>query len=85
MIAERESTKAAIAEDTDNSKISKREENVIRYMSGYVAVKLMKKYRTGNVNDTVKHRWQYFVRVLKEMKCEDQPGCDDTVEDYAKA
>lgn len=25
------------------------------------------------------------MRVLKEMKCEDQLVCDDTVEDYTKA
>ena len=49
------------------------------------AVKLLRKYRKGNVSDTVKHKWQYFVRVLKKMKCEDQSACDDTVEDYAKA
>jgi hypothetical protein len=86
LIAERNSTaKATNSKTTDENIISEREENVVRYMSGYVAVKLLKKYRKGNANGVVKNKWRYFVRVLSEMKCEDQPLCNDTVEDYTKA
>ena len=77
--------KQPIQKTHDDSNISEREENVVRYMSGYVAVKLLKKYRKGNASGAEKNKWRYFVRVLKEMKCEDQPVCDDTLEDYTKA
>ena len=46
MIAERESLKAA---GHGQQQDLRGEKNVIRYMSGYVAVKLLKKYRKGNV------------------------------------
>lgn len=90
LIAERNSVKAAsTSKATDKSNIdiwiSEREENVVRYMSGYVAVKLLKKYRKGNASSAVKNKWRYFVKILSEMKCEDQPLCNDTVEDYTKA
>ena len=86
LIAERNSTKAAATSkitDESNINISKREENVVR--SGYVAVKLLKKYRKGNASSAVKNKWHYFVKILSEMKCKDQPLCNDTVEDYTKA
>ena len=54
-------------------------------MSGYVAVTLLKKYRKGKADSAMKNKWWYFVRVLNAMKCEDQPLCNDTVEDYTKA
>ena len=56
VIAERNSAEATNSKDTDDSNISEREENVIRYTSGYVAVKLLKKYRKGNANGTVKNK-----------------------------
>ena len=37
-------------------------------MSGYVAVKLMKKYRKGSSNKTLKKKWKYFVTVLQDME-----------------
>ena len=46
---------------------------------GYVAVKLLKKYTKRNVNDTLNYEWQYSVRVLKKLKCEHVPACNDTV------
>lgn len=54
-------------------------------MSGYIAVKLMKKYRKGSSNKTLKKKWKYFVSVLQDMESENQPLCDDTIEDYSKA
>ena len=54
-------------------------------MSGYVAVTLLKKYRKGKADSAMKNKWRYFVRVLNAMKCEDQPLCNDMVEDYTKA
>lgn len=48
IIAERNNAKATDSEDTctDDSNISEREKNVVRYMSGYVAVKLLKSKST---------------------------------------
>ena len=62
---------AAGPKDSSDSNISEIEENIVCYMSGYVAVKLLEKYRKGSANSTAKKKWQYFVRVLKEIKCED--------------
>ena len=60
-----------------------REENVLRYMSGYVAVKLLKKYRKGSANTKTKRKWKYFVRVLEEMKSDEQLlNFQDTLDDY---
>ena len=62
-----------------------REENVLRYMSGYVAVKLLKKYRKGSANTKTKRKWKYFVRVLEEMKSDEQLlHFQDTLDDYTK-
>ena len=87
IVAERNSAKTASSRATEGSidTISEREENVVRYMSGYVAVKLLKKFRKGNADTVVKKKWKYFVRILNKMKCEDQPLCNDSVEDYSKA
>ena len=64
--AERNSVKAAAtskATDESNIDISERERRT--YMSGYVAVKLLKKYRKGNASSAVKNKWHYYVRTLK--------------------
>ena len=65
-------------------KLSVREENVIYYMSGFVAVKLMKKYQHPITNPELSSKCLYFVGVLREMKAEEQPLCDDTMVDYSR-
>lgn len=86
MIKQRSTTAAGPTKD-DDIKLSEREENVVRYMSGYVAVKLLKKYRRKSSSATLinKKKWKYFVSVLEKMKCESQPLCDDTFEDYSRS
>ena len=61
------------------------EENIVRYMSGYVVVKLLKKYRKGSSSEELKKKWKSFERVLQSMKYEDQPECEDTIDDYSRA
>ena len=65
-------------------KLSVREENVIYYMSGFVAVKLIKKYQHSSSNPELSSKCSYFVGVLREMKAEEQPLCNDTMVDYSR-
>ena len=60
------------------------ESNAIRYMSGYVGVSLLKKYRRSSKNPQLKLKWDLFVRVLKGMCATDQPGEPDSILDYSK-
>ena len=93
MISQRNATHRTNSEATtmkdSNIKLSEREENVVRYtcMSGYVVVKLLKKYRNRSSNARRNTKWKSFVRVLEKMQAESQPlyGDIDTVEDYSKA
>ena len=60
------------------------ESNAVRYMSGYVAVSLLKKYRKPTKQPQVKVKRALFVRVLSRMKAVDQPGEPDSVLDYTR-
>ena len=61
------------------------ESNAIRYMAGYVAVHLLKKYNKMTKNAQLKVKRNYFVRVLKGMKATDQPEVAvDSVLDYTR-
>ena len=65
--------------------LSLREENVVYYMSGFVAFKLTKKYQQSISDPELKAKRKYFIWVLGGMKAEQQPPCDDTVEEYSRA
>ena len=69
----------------DDPKLSEHEDNVVYYMSGFVAFKLMRKYRKSSTDPELQTKWRYFVSVLEKMKAEEQVPCDDTVEDYCRA
>ena len=58
------------------------ESNAVRYMSGYVAESLLKKYRKPTKQPQLKVKWAFFVRVLTGMKAVDQPGEPESVLDY---
>jgi hypothetical protein len=60
------------------------ESNAVRYMAGYVAIKLLKKYQkpTKHPDLTVKH--QVFVKVLREMQAANQPEDVHTLSDYTR-
>ena len=60
------------------------ESNAVRYMSGYVAVSLLKKYSKPTKHPQLKVKRALFVRVLTEMKAVDQPGEPESVLDYTK-
>lgn len=48
------------------------ESNAVRYMSGYVAHKLMKRFRRKWKNEAVRKKYDYFVRVLERMRANHQ-------------
>lgn len=60
------------------------ESNGIRYMAGYVANKLLKKNRKQSKHQKVQLKRGLFVRVLKGMKADNQPGEPDTLFEYTK-
>ena len=59
------------------------ESNAIRYMAGYVAVKLLKKYRCTYKNEKVLFKHKLFVQTLEKMRAYQQPGDPDTVLEYS--
>ena len=58
--------------------------NAIRYMSGYAAISLLKKYRKSTKHPKLKVKWEQFVHVLTGMKAVDQPGEPGSLLDYTK-
>ena len=60
------------------------EGNAIRYMSGCVAVNLLKKYRRPTKQPLVKEKRELFVHVLDGMRAVDQPGEPESVLEYTK-
>ena len=68
---------------TDDSLIV-REENVVRYMSGYVAFHLLSKYRKSTSDPELQSKWKYFTSVLEGMKTKEELPCNDSIEDYSR-
>ena len=68
----------------DNDSLSVREENVVRYMSGYVAFHLLNKYRKSTSDPELHSKWKYFTSVLECMKTKEELPCNDSVEDYSR-
>lgn len=61
------------------------ETNAVRYMAGYVAVSLLKRYNKPTKHVQLKIKRNYFVQVLKGMKATDQPEMvGDSVVDYSR-
>ena len=52
--------------------------NAIRYMAGYVAVKLLKKYRKAAKHPRLQLKRRLFVTVLVDMRASNQPGDPDS-------
>lgn len=59
------------------------ESNAIRYMAGYVAIKLLKKYRKGSKNTAVNFKHKLFVKTLERMKALEQPGEPESPSEYS--
>lgn len=50
--------------------LSVREDNVVYYMSGFVAFKLMKKYCKSTTDPELQSKWKFYVSILEKMKAE---------------
>lgn len=59
------------------------EVNTVRYMAGYVVIKLLKRYRKGSKIQNVAKKHKLFVRVLERMKAVEQPGEPDSISEYS--
>ena len=64
--------------------LTARERNAIRYMAGYVAVSLLKKYRKPVKKSVLKQKHDRYVRILSRMKAEEQPAGVDSLSDYTR-
>ena len=62
--------------------LTPREQNAIRYMGGYVAVKLKKKFWKKTKNPELEKKRKMFVQVLTSMEADDQVDSVDSIEDY---
>ena len=48
----------------------------------YMPVKLIKRFKTRSTNKLVQQKRQIFLRVLRKMRADNQPGNSDTPDDY---
>ena len=80
--AKKQST--AGTQDDSIRPLTSMESNAVRYMSGYVAVSPLKKYRKPTKQPQVKVKQALLVRVLSRMKAIDPPGEPDSVLDYTR-
>lgn len=62
--------------------LTENECSAIRYMSGYVAVKLLKKYRHKCKNKDLETKYKLFVHTLEKMKASEQTGDPNTASEY---
>ena len=62
--------------------LTPREQNAIRYMGGYVAVKLKKKFCKTTKNPELEKKRKMFVQILTSMEADDQMDSVDSIEDY---
>lgn len=61
-----------------------REKSAIRYMAGYVAVKLLKRYEKPSTHPQVNEKRKFFIRVLKGMSAAGQPITVESLSDYTR-
>lgn len=66
------------------STLTLREQNIVYYMSGYISVKLIRRFKKKSPSKLVQQKRQFFVGVLKRMRAESQPDDIDTPEDYTR-
>ena len=64
------------------TKLTPMESNAVRYMAGYVALKLLKQFKKPTQNPMLDEKRKLFVKVLQSMKAENQPGEPESVLDY---
>ena len=66
------------------STLTLREQNVVYYMSRYIPVKLIKRFKKRSSNKLIQQKRQMFVRVLRRMRADNQPDNIDTPDDYTR-
>ena len=64
--------------------LTQRERNAIRYMSGYVAISLLKRFKRPVSKAELHEKHELFVKVLSQMKAENQPSGVDSIADYTR-
>ena len=65
--------------------LNQREQNAVRYMAGYVAVALLKKYKRPTKKEALQKKHNFFVQVFSQMKASHQPGDVDSLADYTRS
>ena len=58
------------------------ESNAVRYMAGYVAVTLLKRYKKPTKHPNLKTKRELFVCILTQMRAYNQPGEPSSVLEY---
>ena len=58
------------------------ERNAVRYMTGYVVVSLLKRYKKPTKHPKLKSKREFFVRTLTQMRASDQPGEPSSLMEY---
>ena len=64
--------------------LNSRELNAIRYMAGYVAIMLLKRYKSPTKHPQLKQKYELFDQVLGGMKAADQPEDVNSLSDYTR-
>ena len=73
-----------MAESSAIKPLTAMEGNAVRYMAGFVAVRLLRKYRKPTKNAQLKKKRRMFIRVLTGMRAVDQPGEPNSIVEYSK-
>ena len=61
-----------------------REQNVVYYMSGYIPVNLIKRFKKKSPVERVQQKRRMFLRVLREMRADNQQDDINSPEDYTR-
>lgn len=56
--------------------------STIRYMAGYVAVKLLKRYKKPSADPQLQLKYKIFTQVLEEMSAANCPTTVESLSDY---
>ena len=67
-----------------NSALTNLEKSAVRYMAGYVAITLLKRYRKPSASPEVQLKHKLFIAVLGRMSADNQPESVDSLEDYSR-
>ena len=65
-------------------KLDAREKNAVRYMSGYVAVTLLKKHKKPTMDTNLQLKRSLYVKVLQQMQAEGQTEAIGSIDDYTR-